>query len=97
MRRRELMLAGGAAVAWSLAARAEQKPMPVIGFLSSTSPRTGASFLTAFSQGLSEIGYIEGQNVAIEYGYAGGQYDRPPALATDLVTQQEVAASCYQW
>jgi len=85
MKRRELMLLLGGAMTAASAVRAHQKAMPVIGFLGSNSPGPNAPFVAAFHQGLSETGYIEGQNVAIEYRWAEGRYDRLPALAGELV------------
>ena len=85
MNRRELLLLGGAMTA-PRTLRAQQKAMPVIGFLGSTSPGGQvAPFTAAFRQGLSETGYVEGQNVTIEWRWAEGRYDRLPALAADLV------------
>ncbi len=86
MRRRELMLLlGGAAISWPRALRAQQKAMPVIGYLHTGSPDLNSPFMAAFRQGLSETGYVEEQNVAIEYRWAESHYDRLPALAADLV------------
>ncbi len=86
MRRRELLaLAVGAAALRPFVARAQQKAMPVIGFLGGVSPRPFAPFVVAFRDGLSEAGYVEGQNLAIEFRWAEGSYERLPALAADLV------------
>src|SRR5262245_23610063 len=85
IRRREFITVLGGTAAWPVAARAPQQAMPVIGFMSATSPDASVDLLEALHRGLKEGGFIEGQNVAIEFRWAYGQYDRLPAMAAELV------------
>jgi putative ABC transport system substrate-binding protein len=87
-RRKFISLLGGAAVAWPLATRAQQQALPVIGFLSGTSPEGFTERLPAFRNGLEESGYVEGENVAIEFRWAENQPSRLPTLADNLVRKQ---------
>jgi putative ABC transport system substrate-binding protein len=89
MRRREFitLLAGGTA-AWPITLRAQQPAMPVVGFLRNTRPEDSVDLVGAFRQGLTETGYVEGRNVAIEYRWTEGQNDRLPAMAADLIQRQ---------
>ena len=88
MRRREFIAGIGATTAWPLAARAQQKSKPVIGYLSVGSPQLHHSFVVAFHEGLKENGFVDGENLTIEYRWAEEHYDRLPALAADLTDRK---------
>jgi putative tryptophan/tyrosine transport system substrate-binding protein len=95
MRRREFIAVLGGAMAWPLAAGAQRPAVPVIGYLSNGSPELFADRLRAFRQSLSETGFVEGRNVAIDYRWAGDEPDRLPALAADLVRRQVNVISAF--
>jgi putative ABC transport system substrate-binding protein len=91
MRRRDVItLIGGAAVMWTLPARAQHTAIPVVGFLNSGSPDGYAPMAASFREALKETGYVEGQNVAIEYRWAEGKYDRLPAMVAEFTEELEV-------
>src|SRR5215469_17066866 len=88
MRRRDFLTALGSAATWPVVARAQQAALPVVGFVSGSSREMAAGRPAAFHKGLAETGYIEGQNVTVEYHWLDGQYDQIPALAADLIRRR---------
>jgi putative tryptophan/tyrosine transport system substrate-binding protein len=88
MKRREFIAGLGSAAAWPVVARAQQSALPVVGFVNARSADASADFMRAFRKGLGETGYVEGQNVTVEYHWLAGQYDRLPALIADLVSRR---------
>jgi putative ABC transport system substrate-binding protein len=92
LRRREFIAGLGGAAAWPLAARAQQRPMPVIGYLSSRTADSDASMLDSLRRGLADVGYAEGRNVVIDYRFTDGRYDRLSARLTDL-TQRKIGVT----
>jgi putative ABC transport system substrate-binding protein len=95
MRRRTFIAGLGSAAAWPVVGRAQQPVVPVIGFFSPQSADDSTFLINPFLQGLKDAGYVEGQNVAVEYRYAENQYDRLPALATDLIRRRVAVIVSY--
>jgi putative tryptophan/tyrosine transport system substrate-binding protein len=88
MRRRDFIALIAGASGWPLGARAQQASIPVVGFMSGRAPEDSADLVTAFRQGMAESGFVDGQNVTIEFRWANGDYDRLPALVADLVNRK---------